>query len=107
MTKTSAPKIISLESFLQVIANHNEALQKFNLKSFAIFGSVARDEATENSDVDVLIEFATSATFDNYMDLKFLLEDIFDKPVDLVTRKSLKATIQQEVLDEAIYVPLH
>ena len=107
MTSLSSPKKISLENVLQVVEKNSESFRRFDLKSLAIFGSVARDEATENSDVDILIEFASAAIFDNYMELKFFLEDILGKEVDLVTKKSLKAAISQQVLDEAIYVSLH
>jgi len=51
-----------------------------------------------------LIEFEGAATFDRYMDLKFSLEDLFGKPVDLVTRRSLKPQIAESVLGEAIDV---
>ena len=69
-----------------------------------MFGSVAGDRATTESDLDFLVEFEGEATFDRYMDLKFFLEDLFNMPVDLVTRRSLKKEIRQRVLQEAIYV---
>jgi uncharacterized protein len=81
-----------------------ETIHSFGVSSLALFGSVARDEATEISDLDFLVEFEGSATFDRYMDSKFFLEDLFNKPVDLVTRKSLKSQIIETVLAEAIDV---
>ena len=74
------------------------------MRSLALFGSVARGHATTDSDLDFLVEFEGEATFDRYMDLKFFLEDLFNKPVDLVTKRSLKKEISQRILQEAIDV---
>lgn len=81
-----------------------DTIRSFGVQSLALFGSVARDEASETSDLDFLVEFEGTATFDRYMDLKFFLEDLFGKPVDLVTKRSLKPQISQVVLEEAIDV---
>jgi predicted nucleotidyltransferase len=70
----------------------------------AIFGSVARDEARPDSDVDILVEFEGSVTFDRYMDVKFYLEDLLETRVDLVSQRSLKPLIRSTVEQEAIYV---
>ncbi|MEO1672620.1 MAG: hypothetical protein AAFR77_17900 [Cyanobacteria bacterium J06631_2] len=51
-----------------------------------------------------MVEFEDATTFDRYMDLKFFLEDLFQMPVDLVTKCSLKPEISQKVLEKAIYV---
>lgn len=90
-----------------VISTLEENLDKvknFGIKSLALFGSVSRNEATTDSDLDFLVEFEGAATFDGYMDLKFFLEDLFNKKVDLVTRRSLKPQLTEKVLKEAIYV---
>jgi predicted nucleotidyltransferase len=55
------------------------------VKTLAVFGSVARDEARPDSDVDILVECRDSATFNGYMDLKLFLEDLLCRPVDLVS----------------------
>jgi uncharacterized protein len=89
---------------LDSLADQIETIHSFGVSSLALFGSVARDEATENSDLDFLVEFEGAATFDRYMNLKFFLEDLFNKPVDLVTKKSLKSQITKTVLAEAIDV---
>ena len=60
----------------------------------AIFGSVAREEARPDSDVDFLVEFRGPATFNGYMDLKFFLEDLLGRPVYLVTRKSIRPRLK-------------
>ncbi len=74
------------------------------VKSLALFGSTARGEAREESDIDLLVEFALPVTFDRYMDTKFYLEDLLQKPVDLVIKGDLKPRLRQTVEHEAIDV---
>ena len=57
-----------------------------------------------NSDIDLLVEFPGKVTFDQYMDLKFFLEDNLGLSVDLVTKKMLKPQIINSVEKDAIYV---
>ncbi|MBI3615327.1 MAG: nucleotidyltransferase family protein [Candidatus Omnitrophica bacterium] len=76
-------------------------LSEFRIKSLAIFGSVARDEAKPDSDVDMLVEFDGLATFDRYMELKLFLEDLLGRPVDLVTRKGVRPELAPYVEQEA------
>jgi uncharacterized protein len=77
---------------------------RFGVKSLALFGSVARNQATEKSDLDFIVDFEGTVTFDQYMDLKIFLEDLFDKKIDLAIGDSLKAQIRQQVFEEAINV---
>ena len=95
-------------SYRQIVLNRLrdrlDTIRIFGVQSLALFGSIARDEASETSDLDFLVEFEGTATFDRYVDLKFFLEDLFGKPVDLVTKRSLKPQISQVVLEEAIDV---
>ena len=90
---------------LILLKKYRQELLQYGVKSLAVFGSVARDEATPTSDIDLLVEFEGVATFDRYMDLKFYLEDNLGRKVDLVTKKMLKPQIQETVLQEAIDVP--
>ena len=92
------------EAILQIIAEHRDELKRFGVKSLAIFGSVARGEADCSSDVDILVEFEETPTFDGYMELKFFLEDLLGHKVDLVMRGALKPWARETVLSEAIYV---
>lgn len=89
---------------LQILTAHRAGLKGFGVKSLALFGSVARDEARSESDLDVLVDFEGPATFDRYMGLKFFLEELLSCPVDLVTRKALKPRLQPYIEKEAIYV---
>ncbi|MGK7926577.1 MAG: nucleotidyltransferase family protein [Spirulina sp.] len=78
---------------LQQLTERYDAIANYSVKSLALFGSVARDEATENSDINIWVEFEGKITFDRYMNLKFYLEDRLDKKVDLVSRKMLDLLI--------------
>jgi len=77
---------------------------RFDVERLSIFGSVARDEADESSDVDILVQFQHVATFDHYMDLKFHLEDKLGIQVDLATQKSLRPGWFDRISREAIHV---
>jgi uncharacterized protein len=91
-------------AILGLLAQHQTALRTMDVLSLAIFGSVARDEARPDSDVDFLVELTAPVTFDRYMDVKFYLEDLLAKPVDLVTALSLKPQLRSIVEREAIRV---
>jgi hypothetical protein len=92
------------DEVMAILRKHQEAILGYGVKSLAIFGSVARDEAKLSSDVDILVEFEGVVTFDCYMDLKFYLEDNLGTKVDLVSRKMLKSQIRENVEQEAIHV---
>jgi len=95
---------MSKNEVLKLIRSHKKELNSFNVKSLALFGSAARDESHALSDIDVLVEFQDKPTFDQYMKLKFFLEDILGCSVDLVTRKALKPQIRDSVEREALHV---
>ncbi len=96
--------IMQRDTILQTLKQHQTALEDLGVRSLALFGSVARDEATPTSDVDILVEFEPPITFDRYMDVKFYLEDHLGKKVDLVSWKSLKPQLKEMVEKEAVYV---
>jgi predicted nucleotidyltransferase len=81
-----------------------EIRRRFSVKTLAIFGSIARDEAVDNSDVDVLVVFDRKASFDLFMDLKFYLEELLGAKVDLVTDKALRPQIRLAIEQELINV---
>lgn len=103
-TLINQEQILNKEKVLEVIKKRKNLFDKYHIKTLALFGSTARNEATLNSDLDFLVEFRTSPTFDNYMDLKFYLEELFNKPVDLVIKQDLKPIIKEKVIKEAVYV---
>ncbi|MBV6402587.1 MAG: hypothetical protein CNIPEHKO_02900 [Anaerolineales bacterium] len=86
------------------IRKHRAQLEKLGVKSLSLFGSVARGDATKNSDVDILVEFKGRATFDRYMDTKFYLEDLLGRKVDLVTPKAIKPRMKPYIMQELVNV---
>lgn len=78
--------------------------KEYSVKTIGIFGSVARNEQTGQSDVDLLVEFSKPVGFVTFMRLENFLSERLGKHVDLVTPDSLKPVIRQNVLAEVIYV---
>jgi len=79
--------------------------KKYGVNSLAVFGSMARGDDHEGSDVDILVTFEGKARFDNFMGLKLDLEDLFGRRVDLLTPKCLRPVMQSEIDKEALVVP--
>lgn len=92
------------QGILQCLSAHRDQLTKLGVKSLALFGSAARGEAHADSDLDFLVQFNGPATFDGYMGLKFFLEELLDRPVDLVTRRALKPRLRPYVEQEVLCV---
>jgi predicted nucleotidyltransferase len=92
------------DAVVSALAAHASDLRRFGVRSLALFGSVARGDDRPGSDVDLLVEFDHTPKFDEYMDLKFLLEDLLGRPVDLVSAKALKPEARTIVEEEAIRV---
>ncbi len=74
-----------------------ELSTRFGVTRLSLFGSMARDEATESSDIDILVSFDGPATSERYFGVLFFLEDLSGRPVDLVTDKSLRAELKPYV----------
>ena len=96
MTRSHAQQLITARSA--------EIRRRFAVHELSLFGSTARDEASNESDVDILVAFDGKATFDIYMNLKFFLEEILGAKVDLVTVNGMKEEIRSSVRQEAVRV---
>ncbi|MDO9323693.1 MAG: nucleotidyltransferase family protein [Methanoregula sp.] len=81
-----------------------EVAKEYSVKTIGVFGSVAREEQTGKSDIDLLVEFSKPVGFVTFMRLENFLTERLGKQVDLVTSDSLKPVIRQDVLAEVIYV---
>jgi len=92
------------DEILRLLAQHRPRYVELGVRSLAVFGSVARGEATDYSDVDVLVDFGGPARFSQYMDLKFLLEDLLGCKVDLVTERGLRDRVRPYVERDAVRV---
>ena len=91
------------KTILEKLHNTLPDFHELGVTRLAVFGSVARGDNTQNSDIDILIRMSPDKkTFDNFMDIKFMLEDMFpESRVDLVLENTLKPAIRDRVLAEA------
>lgn len=85
-------------------AHKQELRDRFGVMEIALFGSFARGQATEESDIDLLVQFDGPATADGYFGVLFLIEDLFGRNVDLVTHKALREEFRPYVEKDAVYV---
>jgi hypothetical protein len=96
---------VEIEQIKNVInKNSNFLRDNYNVQAIGVFGSVAREESTKNSDVDVLVEFSEAISFFKFIELEEFLSKALGRKVDLVTKKALKSPIKEEVLKETVYV---
>ncbi|MBN1323907.1 MAG: nucleotidyltransferase family protein [Methanotrichaceae archaeon] len=88
---------------IEILKEHEtEIKDRFSVRRIGIFGSYARGEEKETSDVDVLVEFE-NPTFRNFMGLVFFLEELLGREVDLVTIKGLSPYIRPHVEGEVVW----
>lgn len=93
------------EKIRQILREHQPSLTKrFGVRSLALFGSVARDEATAGSDIDLLVEFDRPVGLFELFGLQDELEAILGRSVDLGTVQSLKPRVREKVLEQAVNV---
>jgi len=79
-----------------------ELVARFTVRRIGLFGSFARNNAVPESDVDILVEL-NEPTFDHYMDLKFYLEELLHRQVDLVLRDAIKPRLKTIIEQEVVY----
>ncbi len=81
-----------------------ELIKRFGVTRLALFGSTVRDEASEGSDIDIIISFGGVATSKQYFGAQFLLEDTLGQPIDLVTENALRPELKTIIENEAVNV---
>ena len=96
----------NIEEIKKILDMYKPILKKkFKVKKIGIFGSYVRREETFISDIDILVDFEKEGkTFDNYMELKYFLEELLGLEVDLVMKGALKEELKDVILKEVIYV---
>ena len=93
------------EEVLDILRTHKPMLaERFGVTELALFGSFARNEATDESDVDILVRYDGPATSKSYFGVQFYLEDLIGRRVDLVTHKALRSEFRPYVEREAVNV---
>ena len=81
-----------------------QKITEYGVKKIGLFGSFLGETNHSKSDVDILVEFRVGRkTFDNYMELKFYLEDLFRRPVDLVISDAVKSDLRPSILGSVKY----
>ena len=90
------------EILRQLRDRQDEMNRRFTVRRIGLFGSFASDASDEKSDIDLLVEFE-SPTFDHYMDLKFYLEALFGRSVDLVLPDTIKPRLIPHILRDVAY----
>ncbi|MCG6154145.1 MULTISPECIES: nucleotidyltransferase family protein [Leptospira] len=90
-----------------ILVEHKQELLNLGVQKLLLFGSVARNENHEGSDVDILVQFHSGKkNFDSFMDLSFRLEDLLNTHVDLLTEESLTKDLRDFILSEAILIEI-
>jgi predicted nucleotidyltransferase len=94
----------SKKEILNTLGANRAKIKGFGVRSLSLFGSCVRGEDRPGSDLDFVVEFEKKS-FDAYMDLKLFLEELFDRPVDLVLADGIKPRLRAAILREAIHAP--
>jgi predicted nucleotidyltransferase len=101
---TNAP-MQTKKDILSTIQENQDKIKALGVKKLGLFGSFAREEQSTGSDVDLLVEFEQGQkTFDNFIELSFLLENMLKRSVELVTTESLSPYIRPYIIREVEYV---
>jgi len=94
-------KNLTSKAIIQIIEEHKHELNKYGVKRIGLFGSFLKRTTHKKSDIDLLVIF-DEPTFDKFMELKFMLEKLFHRKVDLVIEENLKPSLSY-VKEEALY----
>ncbi|HHP7232002.1 MAG TPA: nucleotidyltransferase family protein [Xenococcaceae cyanobacterium] len=89
---------------LSILNNHHTELQNLGIKSLELFGSVARDEARPDSDIDFLVEFSIEASLFDLFRVRHYLEDLLGCSVDLGTKDALREHLREPIFKDVIRV---
>jgi predicted nucleotidyltransferase len=92
---------MTCEDILRLIGEHSDHLADLGVRELSLFGSYARGDANETSDVDFLVDLERKS-FDGYMEVKELLESLLARRVDLVLKTAVKPRLKDAILREAI-----
>lgn len=95
---------VNASSIQNILSNHKDELNQFGVKSLSLFGSMARGDETNESDIDLLVEFNRDIGLIEFCRLRRHLEEWMGKKVDLATRQSLRPEIEKSVMKETVNV---
>ena len=93
------------DDVLELLRAHKPVLEeRFGVSGLMLFGSFARDEATDSSDVDILVRFDGPATSKTFFGVQFYIEDLTGRNVDLVTDDALRLEVRPHIERDMTYV---
>jgi len=96
--------MLNKKIIMKSIQDNLDEVKGYGIRRIGVFGSFVRSSQNEKSDIDVLVEFYPSKkSFDNYMELKFFLEKLLHRKVDLVIKDAIKPRIKPYILNEVLY----
>ncbi len=93
-----------LKTAIKTLKSHQNTLSSKGVRGLSIFGSVARNESSSKSDIDILVNFDSKKGLFVFVGLKHYLENILDCEVDLVTKNALHPVLKSKILKEAKHV---
>jgi len=97
-------RMAELNTILQLLSQMKpELVEKFHISSLGLFGSIVRDDFSEKSDIDIIVEFSKPIGIE-FVDLADLIELKLKKPIDLVSKTGVKPNYFKEIEAEIIYV---
>ena len=96
--------IMNRQDICQRLRQEQKKLEHYSVKSLSLFGSVARGEEKETSDVDILVDFGKPPGLFTFIALKDHLEEILGVPVDLVTEQALHPRLHNQIIEGSFYV---
>lgn len=92
------------EDVLKLLETNSRTIKAYGVRRLGLFGSWARGEGTDASDLDFVVEFEKKS-FDAYMELKAFLEQLFGCRVDLVLENTIKPRLRSTILNETVHAP--
>lgn len=95
---------ITRQQVIETLQAHHEQLRQFGVRKISLFGSVARESAGSQSDVDMVVEFSET-TYRRFIALKSFLESILGRKVDLLTPPAVEGRLKAEIEKDLIDVP--
>lgn len=97
-------KTMHKREILDILRRHQKELREMGVRSLSLFGSAARDALGPKSDIDLLVSFSSPPGFRGYMRVKFRLEELLGREVDLVMERALKEGRDQALQAELVHV---
>ena len=95
----------NLANIEAILIENIELLNSYGISRLGIFGSFLDGTQTEGRDIDILVSFNPGKkSFDNYMDLKFFIEEILKREIDLVIEEAIKEDLREAILGSVRYV---